>query len=93
MAKRVVLGLARVDHDRQAASPGESDLLAEHLLLRLARREVVVVVEADLAKRPRQRLSVDRRVGHRRRGGGVIRERPGRVRVDADGEPDIRPAC
>ena len=59
-AERVVLGLAGVDHDRQPQPARQPDLLAKHLLLDVARREVVVVVEADLADGPRQRLRVDR---------------------------------
>ena len=38
----------------------QSDLLAEHLLLDLARREVVVVIEADLTDGPSERLHTDR---------------------------------
>jgi hypothetical protein len=81
-----------VNHDRQAASPGEADLLAEHLLLRLARREIVVIVEADFANRARQRLGCDGGVDLTGRRSRVLRELPGRVWMDADGKPHVRPA-
>ena len=57
-AKRVVLGLARVNHDRQIALEREPDLHAKHLVLHLARREVVVIIEADLADGARRRQRV-----------------------------------
>ena len=45
----VVVGLARVDHQRQAGSPRGLDVDAEHRGLHFARAEVVVEVEARLA--------------------------------------------
>ena len=56
MRERVVVGLARVDDDRQVAARAPGAICArEHRLLDVARREVVVVVEADLADRARPR--------------------------------------
>ena len=49
MPKRVVGRLARVDDDRQPQLARQRDLRAEDLLLHVARREVVVIVEPDLA--------------------------------------------
>ena len=61
-AERVVVGLARVNHDRQvAARSASANLGAKHLVLHLARREVVVIVEADLADRARRRQRVEAR--------------------------------
>ena len=45
--------LARVNDDRQIALARQLDLRAEDVLLHVARREVVVIVEADLADRAR----------------------------------------
>jgi hypothetical protein len=45
---------------------------AEHLLLHVARREVVVVVEPDLAERAARRGGVE----HRDRDGGVLESHP-----------------
>ena len=92
-AERVVLGLARVDHDRQPQRPRQLDLLAEHVLLHVARREVVVVVEADLADRPAQGLRVDRRPGLTRRRCGIGGELPGLVRMHADREAHTGPGA
>ena len=88
-----VLGLARVDHDRQSQRAGQSNLLAEHLLLHVARREVVVVVEADLPDRPAEWLRVDRRprLSRRRRGLGCEYSRL--MRMHADREPHPVPGA
>ncbi len=45
----VVIGLARMNDDRQMSLPGETNLLAKDLLLDIARRKVVVIVEPDFA--------------------------------------------
>ena len=50
-SRDVVVGLAGVDHQRQAGLAGGRDMGAEALLLRVARRVVVVVVEPRLADR------------------------------------------
>src|SRR4051812_323724 len=50
-SKRVFVGLACVDDDGEIELARQDDLHAEHLLLNVPRREVVVVVEADLADR------------------------------------------
>src|SRR5439155_21556707 len=49
--QRVVVGLARVNHDRNVELAGEAQLAAEDRVLHLARRVVVMVVEADLTNR------------------------------------------
>jgi hypothetical protein len=48
-ARRILLGLARVDGERLAEAHGVPELAREHGLLGLARGVVVVVVEPDLA--------------------------------------------
>jgi len=70
----------------------QPDLLAEHLLLDVPRREVVVVIETDLPYCPRERLRIDRLLHPARGVGGIGRERSGRMRVDADREPHLRPS-
>ena len=55
IAMRVLVGLPRVDDDRALELAREPDLRAEHRVLHVARRKVVVVVEADLADRTRRR--------------------------------------
>ena len=52
---RVLVGFAGVDDDRPLQLAREPDLRAKHRVLDVARREVVVVVEADLADRARRR--------------------------------------
>ena len=53
--QRVVLGLARVNDDGQVDLARQTNLQPEDGLLDVPRGEVVVVVEADLAERPRLR--------------------------------------
>ena len=55
--ERVLLGLARVDDDREPDPPGDIDLRLERAPLVGARRVVAEVVEAGLADR------ADRRIG------------------------------
>ncbi len=50
-AGHIRIGLAGVDHQRQAGLASGRDVLAEALLLRVARRGVVVVIEPGLADR------------------------------------------
>ena len=50
-AQRVVFRFARVNDDRQPPLARQPQLRAKHRVLHVARREVVVVVEADLADR------------------------------------------
>ncbi len=45
----VVPGFARVDHDGLPGLRGDLELALEDLALHFARREIVVVIEADLA--------------------------------------------
>ena len=65
-ARHVVVGVARMDHQRQPGFARRRDVAAKAALLRLARRVVVVIVEAGLADRhdlgvPRARDQVARR--------------------------------
>jgi hypothetical protein len=46
---RIILRLAAVDDEGKACAAGGMDVDEEIRLLRLARREVIVIVEADLA--------------------------------------------
>ena len=55
--QRVVLGFAGVNDDGQIQLARETDLQSEDFLLDVFRREVVVVVEPDLAERPALRES------------------------------------
>ena len=48
---RVLVSLARVNDQRQAGFAGERDLRGEDRALTIARREVVVIVQADFADR------------------------------------------
>jgi hypothetical protein len=57
----VVGRLARMNDDRQVELARQRDLRRKHLALHVARREVVVVVEPDLADRTHvERASVGR---------------------------------
>ena len=65
-ARHVVVGVARMDHQRQPGFARRRDMSAKAALLRVARRVVVVIVEAGLADRhdfgvPRARDEVARR--------------------------------
>ena len=62
-AKRVVLRLAGVNHDRQTPLRAPAGSARERPLLHVARREVVVVVETDLAEAARERLRRDHSIG------------------------------
>ena len=90
-AQRVVFGFAGVNHDRQVALEREPDLHAKHLVLDVARREIVVIVETDLADRAggRQRIEPRR---HRVRGRlRIRREHLGVMRMHADRKPALGP--
>ena len=89
--ERVVVGLARVDDDRAPELAGEPDLRAEHGVLHVAWRKVVVVVEADFADRPRRRRRVELRPDHGGRLLGIVGELVRLVRVDADRKPRLGP--
>jgi hypothetical protein len=83
---RVVPSFAGVDRDRQIYGAGQLQLLDEDLALDLARREIVVVVEADFAECDgfwvgRKRAEIVVGLGSYL---GCI------VRVDADGGVDLR---
>ena len=89
--QRVGLGLAGVDGHRQPTRLRQRQLRAEHGLLHVLRRKIVVVVEADLANGPHeQRLGEagGHGVGRGRR---VGREDVGLVRMNPDSEPHRRP--
>src|ERR1700726_3388441 len=65
-ARHVVVGVARMDDQRQPGFARRRDMAAKAALLRLARRVVVVIVEAGLADghylgMPRARDQVARR--------------------------------
>ena len=89
--QRVLVGLAGVDDDRPLQLAREPDLRAEHRVLHVTRREVVVVVEADLADRARRRRRRDcsrTTVAARCR---VVGELVRLVRVHADGNATSGP--
>jgi len=81
-----------VNDDRAAQLMGQSDLLAEHLLLDVARREAVVIIEADFTNSTREWLRVDRLPHTPRRFSWIRRERPGVMRVHTDRESHLTPA-
>ena len=89
--QRIVVGFARVDDDRLAQLARETHLAAEDGLLHVARREVVVVVEADFADGPRRRRGPDL-LAHQRHGAVRIGgELVGLMRMDADRESHLGP--
>ena len=70
----------------------QPDLRAEDRLLHVARREVVVVVEADLADAPAPAACASScRRTTSAAASGIVGELVRLVRVDADREPDVRP--
>ena len=58
-ARHVVIGLARMDHQRQAGLARRRDMGAKALFLRVARAVVVVIVEPGLADRHHFRMPRD----------------------------------
>ncbi len=48
-AQRVVIGIARMDADRQAGQAGGPYLTAERLLLHVARRAIIEIIQPGLA--------------------------------------------
>jgi len=90
--KRIVVGLARMDHHRSPESPSRRQLFNEHGLLDVTRREVVVIVEADLSNCDH----VARPEGFAQEAIGAARLPVaflGLMRVDADREPDRWPGA
>jgi len=87
----VFLRLPGVNHDRQAPAARQADLRPEDRLLDRARREVVVVIEADLAHRPGRgglpQALVDEGSGPLR----VAGKRARRVRMHANRQADVGP--
>ena len=57
MCDHFLVGVARVDDERQPRLAGSRDMRAEHLSLHLARAAVVVIVEARFADRDAARMS------------------------------------
>ena len=83
-----------MDDDGPPQLAGQRDLTAEHLDLGLARREVVVVVQPDLADRAGAVSRLERPTNERRDAvvsAGRVFDRTGLVRMDADRKRDIRP--
>ena len=81
----IVVGVAGMNHQRQAGFPGRGDMGAEAGLLAVARTVIVVVVEAGLAEADDLRMAGqgDQR---RRVGFGLP---AGLVGMNADGAPDV----
>ena len=69
----------------------EPDLLTKNLLLDLSWREIVVVVEADLADCPRKRLRIQCATDLARSLFRIGRELPCCVWMDANGKSDVTP--
>jgi len=90
-SKRILFGFARVDHDWQPTLFRKSNLLAKHLLLHLARRKVVVVIEPDLSEPSSQKLRVDDGSRGCRGVRGIVGELARRMRMNADRKSDSRP--
>src|SRR5579872_2372420 len=76
--------LPRVDHDGFPCSGGQRELLAKDAALDVAGREIVMIVESDLADGENLRLFRELRQSFERPGRGF----GGIVRVDADGRVD-----
>src|SRR5688572_23592560 len=89
--ERVLLCLSGVNHDRPFQPPRQPDLLAEDLLLDVAWREVVVIVESDLADGPGQRLCVERLLRALRGFGRVGGKGSGGMRMNANPESGVAP--
>src|SRR5439155_24961811 len=87
----VLVGLSRVDDDRPLQVTREANLRAKDRALHVSGREVVVVVETDLADRARRRHRLELRadcIGSLLRLG---RELVRLVWMNADGKADVRP--
>ena len=83
---RVVVGFARMDDHRPVELARQPQLRPEHRLLHVARREIVVIVETDLADRARRRRR-RKLLAHDGRGAlGIGGELVRLMRVDADRE-------
>ena len=82
--ERIVPCLAAVQDHRQPGLPGHFQLPAEDALLHLARRMIVVVIEADLAPRDHFRMPCQAGKAREMLFGGL----DGFVRMDPDGRPD-----
>ena len=89
--ERIVVRLARMDHDGPADLPREGDLAPEHLDLHGPRGEIVVVVEPDLADGADAGEALERRADRADSRFGRVLERRGLMRVHAGRETDGRP--
>ncbi len=90
-AQRVVFGFARVDDDGQREVARQLQLRAKDRLLDVPRREVVVIVQPNLADRAGRGDEFD--PAGRQPGGGcrVVGKLVRLMRVDADRKPHVRP--
>src|SRR5688572_28464265 len=80
-----------MDDDWEIAGEGQPDLRAKHRILHVVRREIVVVVEANLANRPRLGQRIQARGDDGRGAFGVGFERFSVMRMNTDGESALRP--
>ncbi len=80
-----IVGLARVDHQRQADLARRLDVLPEHRRLHVARAEIIVEVEAAFADAHHAGTLGQRHKIGRRHGRVVFRF----MRMGADGAPDV----
>jgi hypothetical protein len=83
--RRILLGIAGVDDQRQAGRPRRLDMRREALALGGAVRLVVIIIEPAFADR--DDLGV--RGAFDKGGGAEIRVRVGLVRMNADARPDV----
>jgi hypothetical protein len=84
--ERVVVRFARVDDHRHAQLAREGHLLRKDRPLHLARREVVVIIQANLPDGTHLRVASTRRT-HQRSGSPRRRRLVCLVRMHANGEP------
>jgi hypothetical protein len=85
-SRHVVVGLARMDHQRQPGFARRGDVVAEAAFLRLARAVVVVIVEPGLTDRHDLGMA---RARHQI-GRGDVELLVGAVRMGADRTVDVR---
>src|SRR4029453_11668077 len=87
----VLVCLARMDDDGQIPFARQPDLGAKDLLLHVTRREVVVIVEADLSDSTGWGGPGKLGPTGVRRMPGIIRELVSGMRMDPDREADLGP--
>src|SRR3989442_4065787 len=88
---RVLVGLARMNHDRPLQLTREPDLRAKYHPLHVGRREVVVIVQTNLPDGPGRRRAGDLFPDDLDRAFGIAGELVGLVRVDAHGNTHLGP--